>query len=60
MRTNGLILILLFVLVPILGNCQPGDPGGDPDVPITGIEILLASGGLLGIKKLLSSRKNKS
>jgi hypothetical protein len=38
---------------------QP-DPGGDPDVPITGIEILIGAGGALGLKKLLGKRKNQS
>jgi hypothetical protein len=38
---------------------QPGDPSGDPDVPITGIEILLSAGALFGIKKLLGKSKNK-
>ena len=35
---------------------QPGDPGGDPDVPITGIEILLGLGGALGVKRLMGVR----
>jgi hypothetical protein len=41
---------------------QPGDPTTDPDnaVPITGLEWLLAGGAALGMKKLLSSRKNSS
>jgi hypothetical protein len=39
---------------------QPGDPQSDPDdaVPITGLEWLLAGGAALGIKKLLSAKKN--
>jgi hypothetical protein len=36
---------------------QPGDPGGDPDVPITGIEVLLAIGGLFGVSRFLKNRK---
>ena len=39
---------------------QPGDPGGgvDPDVPITGIEILLGIGGALGVKRALNKKKS--
>lgn len=51
-------LIFLFLLFAnVSGWAQPGDPGGDPDVPITGIEILLSMGAYLGVKKLLSGRK---
>jgi hypothetical protein len=40
---------------------QPGDPGGgDPDVPITGIEYLLGGGIAYGIRSLLKSRKKQS
>lgn len=39
---------------------QPGDPGGDPDVPITGIEILIGAGALLGVKRAIGHKKNKS
>jgi len=54
-----IVFALLFAgTFQLLG--QPGDPETDPDnaVPITGIEWLLAGGCALGIKKLLSSRKN--
>ena len=54
-----LILFVLFILLPAFLLAQPGDPGGDPDVPITGIEILLALGGVLGIKKLFIRNKTK-
>ncbi len=49
-------LISLFSLVTI---AQPGDPGGDPDVPLGGIEILIAAGALFGAKRWLN-RKNKN
>lgn len=41
-------------------QAQPGDPGDDPDnpVPIGGLEILLLAGGALGVKKIISSKKN--
>jgi hypothetical protein len=39
-------------------SAQPGDPSGDPDVPITGIEVLIGLGGALGLKKMMSKKKN--
>ena len=56
----ALFVLLLFIPGILIG--QPGDPGGDPDVPITGIEILLALGGMLGIKRLMgfNSKSKKS
>ena len=53
------VLFVIFILLPAFLLAQPGDPGGDPDVPITGIEILLALGGVLGIKKLFIRNKTK-
>lgn len=38
---------------------QPGNPGGDPDVPLGGIELLIAAGALFGAKKWFDkSKKN--
>lgn len=54
--TCWIILILYFISVRAIA--QPGDPGGNPDVPISGIELLLLGGGLFGVKKLLD-QKNK-
>jgi hypothetical protein len=53
------VFLPLFFLFAFIGmaNAQPGDPAGDPDVPITGIEILIGAGGALGIKKMLDKRK---
>lgn len=54
-------LILIFVAViglPMIAYGQPGPPP-DPDVPITGIEILIAGGALLGLKKLMGKSKEK-
>lgn len=53
-----------FVFLITLGsstivNAQPGDPGGNPDVPITGIEVLVGIGGALGVKRMLK-KKNKN
>lgn len=38
---------------PGLPPCDPGDP-----VPITGIELLIGAGALLGAKKLRQRKKN--
>ena len=55
-----LIVMIALTLLSADVYAQPGDPSGDPDVPITGIELLLVAGGALGIKKLINTRKNKS
>lgn len=56
------IIIIYFIAVPLISIGQPtppGDPGDEP-IPITGIEILLAAGGLFGAKKIYdNSRKEK-
>jgi len=40
---------------------QPGNPGGgDPDVPIGGIEILIAAGALLGLRKFILAGRSQS
>lgn len=53
------VLILLLLGVSYLVPGQPSDPGGggDPDAPITGIEILLALGGLFGVRHLIKKKK---
>ena len=59
---NKIILTLFFMFLAMPGFCQPGsNPGGGtkPGVPITGIEILVAVGGLIGLKKIFDSRKSK-
>ena len=55
MKTRA--LICLFLLLSVVIWAQPGDPGGDPDVPLTGIEWLMLAGGALGIKRFLSRKK---
>ena len=56
-----LLLILFSLTITFnLGFGQPGDPGGDPDIPIDGATtFLIAAGALLGIKKLIDNRKDK-
>jgi hypothetical protein len=51
-------LSFLVCLTTVAVQAQPGDPGGDPDVPITGIEVLIGLGGALGLKKMMSKKKN--
>ena len=59
MRVITPLLILFFVLLPLFGICQPGDPGGDPDVPITGIEFLLGGGLILGIRRIIAQIRSR-
>ncbi|MCD9019762.1 hypothetical protein [Parachryseolinea silvisoli] len=57
------LFVVVFMLIAnrAIVYAQPTNPpGGDPDkVPITGIEYLLISGGLLGGYKLLKRKKAK-
>lgn len=53
------ITIILFFASSALLNAQPGDGGGDPDVPISGIEILIGLGGLYGLRKAYIARRKK-
>lgn len=55
-----LALSFLMCVSACVLYAQPGDPGPDPDVPITGIEILIGAGGALGLKKLLNKRKKSN
>ncbi len=67
----SLFFLLTLVIVILLGSMQavfaqpPGDPcpGGppcNPDVPITGIEWLIALGAMLGIKRLYGSKRKSN
>ncbi len=55
-REKKVAILCFFLLLgglSITGFAQPGDPGGgDPDVPITGIEWLLVTGGIFGARKI--------
>jgi len=42
------------------GGPPGGGPGGGQPVPITGIELLVGAGALLGAKRILESRKSKT
>lgn len=60
MNKRFLVALTVITVCFFEANAQPGDPGGDPDVPITGIEILIGAGGALGLKKALENRKKKN
>lgn len=62
-KSSSFFLFFLLILPAGLCFAQPGgDPGGggNPTVPISGIEILIGAGGALGLKKMLGKRKNQS
>jgi hypothetical protein len=57
------VLILSFCILPILASAlgDPGDPGGDPDLPIDGgVVVLVAVGAAYGIKKVRDQRKRNT
>ncbi|MCB0493764.1 MAG: hypothetical protein KDC93_15270 [Cyclobacteriaceae bacterium] len=57
---SRIVIILTLVISSFAIQAQPpNNPSGDPDVPITGIEILLSAGALLGLKKLMGKSKQK-
>lgn len=55
-----ILLSLLFLLMTVsLSFAQPGDPGGGGNpTPISGLEILIGGGAVIGIRKYL--QRNKS
>jgi len=61
MKSTLKIRLFAFCLILLSANigayCQPENPN-PPDVPITGIEILVGAGALLGARKLVQL-KNK-
>lgn len=56
---RNIYLVVIFIFCHINAFSQPGDPGGDPDVPISGIGLLLAAGAFFGIKKLIDLKKRQ-
>lgn len=54
-----LFLVITFSLISFVTLAQPGDPGGggNPTVPISGIEILIAAGAALGLRSFFTGRK---
>jgi len=60
LKAGRILLVGLGILLSVSAFAQPGDPGGDPDVPIDGgIGILIAAGVLYGSKKIYDARKKK-
>jgi hypothetical protein len=61
MKKIFLVALVISMFSPFgVVTAQPGDPGTDPDVPITGIEVLIGAGGAFGIKKLMEKRNKKN
>ena len=52
-----LMLFALLVQVPAFAQVIPDDP--PPPVPLTGIEILIGAGALIGARKLARARNKK-
>ena len=58
-----LLILCVMLCLPSLLQAQgmPGDPGGDPDVPIDGgLSLLLAAGAGYGLKKVNDMRKKNT
>lgn len=53
------ILLFFITSTQLQVFSQPGDPGGggNPSVPISGLEVLIGAGGAYGIKRLLKKKK---
>lgn len=57
MAVFRILLVIAVFLLPLIGNAQPGNPGGDPDVPISGIEWLIGGGVMLGLRRIIKKKK---
>jgi hypothetical protein len=55
-------LLLFFIVISIALIAQPGPPPPDPGepVPLSGMEYLLISGGILGVYRLLKKKFSKA
>ena len=59
-------LMVLFLLVSLVGYCQPGsghgNPGGGgvPPVPLSGLEYLIAGGIFAGASRFLKRSKKSN
>ncbi len=53
-------ILMVLLSAPLLSYSQIGDPGGDPDVPLTGIEWLLVAGGSLGLRKIYKNYRHRN
>lgn len=61
MTNTRIFTLLVVLLVSVSAFAQPGDPGGggNPTVPISGIEILVGGGALLGLRRLLANKSSR-
>ena len=51
-------IVLVTTFLPQFANAQPGDPLGDPDLPIDGgVSLLIAAGVGYGVKKYRDERR---
>lgn len=50
---------LLWAGLTLTAFGQPGDPGTDPDVPISGIEWLLLGGGIFGARRMYKNFRRR-
>lgn len=53
---------IVLICIPVVVFSQPpgGGPATPPDVPISGIEILIGAGAALGLRRFLSNKnRNK-
>jgi hypothetical protein len=57
MKKTAILFGIIFFAARLMA--QPGDPGGDPDVPISGIELLIGAGGIYGLRKMMQKNKNR-
>jgi hypothetical protein len=56
-------LLILLLMLPGIGTAQidpPPENPPDPDVPISGLEILIALGGLFGVSRFFKGVKKES
>jgi|GEM_PF-2440790 hypothetical protein len=61
--TKKILITLLLAGLSVMTMAQPGgggDPGGGQPVPISGLEILVGAGALLGARKLYQTRTSKN
>ena len=57
---KSVYILFICLLMGSYAIGQPNAPSNDPDtVPITGLEILLGAGAILGVKRLFGRKKEE-
>jgi len=56
---RSFVILLGMLVINFVCQAQPTDPETNPDVPISGIEILVGLGGLWGARKYAEMRRRK-